>query len=106
MILQVSAFLSHLAVDHVDDADTYRVAQSGNQPQEVGTVPCKQTSLCVCVCVCACACACVCACMYVCACVSLCMSGEHVLNSNKPQSVCPCSLCDSNLAMRWYILLY
>ena len=30
------------------------------------------------------------------------MSGEHVLNSNKPQSVCPCSLCDSNLVMRRY----
>ena len=77
MILQVSAFLSHLAVDHVDDADTYRVAQSGNQPQEVGAVPCKQTSLCVCVCVCACECVCVhvcvCVCVYVCMCVCVCV---------------------------------
>ena len=71
VIFHVSAFLGHLAVDPVDDADTHRVAQSGNQPKEVGAVPCKQTSLCVCARVCA--CVCVCVRVSVCVHVSVCM---------------------------------
>ena len=45
MVLKVSALLSNLTVDLVDDVDNDGVSQSGHQPQVVGTVSCKQTTL-------------------------------------------------------------
>ena len=45
VVFKVSASNSHSAVQHVDDTDTHRVGQGGYQPQEVGTVCCKHTSL-------------------------------------------------------------
>ncbi len=45
VVLEVSALLCHLAVELIDDADNDGVSKSGHQPQVVGTVGCKQTTL-------------------------------------------------------------
>ena len=45
MVFQVGALFSDRAVELVDGTHYYRVGQCWNQPQEVGTVPCKQPSL-------------------------------------------------------------
>ena len=45
VVLKVCALLCHLAVEHVDDADSNGVGQGGHEPQVVGTVPSKQASL-------------------------------------------------------------
>jgi len=45
VVLKVCALLCHLAVEHVDDADSNGVGQGRHEPQVVGTISSEQASL-------------------------------------------------------------
>ena len=45
VVLKISTLLSYSAIQLVDKVDNNGVCQCGNQPEVIGTVSCKKTTL-------------------------------------------------------------